>query len=91
LEQFEQIRGAFPDLSVTVEEMVAEDDTVAARVTWHATHEGEYMGIEPTDREVEFPINVFLRLDDGKVVERWIQPDQFDLMQQLGVVEPPGQ
>lgn len=88
-EQFEWIRAAFPDLEVTVEEMIAEGDIVAARVRWHATHEGEFMGIEPTGREVEFPIFAFLRLEDGKVVERWIQPDQLGLFQQLGVVEPP--
>lgn len=87
----EQVHVAFPDLSVTVEDMVAEGDTVALRVTWRGTHEGEYFGIEPTSREVEFQIEAFLRLEEGKVVERWIQPDQFGLMQQLGVVEPPGE
>lgn len=90
-ELFEQLRAAFPDLEVTVEDMIAEGDTVAARVKWHATHEGEFRGIEPTGREVEFPVMAFLRLKDGKVVERWIQPDQLGLMQQLGVVELPGE
>lgn len=85
-----QIKAAFPDLSVTVEDMVAEGDTVAVRVRWNATHEGEYLGIEPTGREVEFRILAFLRLEEGRVVERWIQPDQFGTMHQLGVVEPPG-
>ncbi|WP_396613231.1 ester cyclase [Haloferax sp. S1W] len=90
-EQFKQLQTAFPDLEVTVEDVIAEEDTVAARVTWRATHEGEFMGIEPAGREVEFPVFAFLRLQDGKVVERWIQPDQLGMMQQLGVVEPPGE
>lgn len=71
-DQFEQLWAAFPDLGVTVEDMIAEGDTVAIRVTWHATHEGEFVGIEPTGRGVEFPVLAFLRLRDGKVVERWI-------------------
>ncbi|MHC3438411.1 ester cyclase [Natrialbaceae archaeon A-gly3] len=89
-EQFKQLHATFPDLEVTVEDIIAEEDTVAARVTWRATHTGEFLGIEPTGREVEFPVFAFLRLQDGKVVERWIQPDQLGLMQQFGVVEPPG-
>lgn len=89
-EQFKQIFAAFPDREVTVEDLIAEGDTVAIRVTWQATHTGEYLGIEPTGQTVEFSVSEFHRLEDGKVAERWIQPDQFGLMQQLGVVEPPG-
>lgn len=90
-EQFEQLLAAFPDRTVTVENLLAERDTVVIRVTWNATHEGEYLGIEPTGREVEFSVMEFHRLDDGKIAERWIQPDQLGLMEQLGVVEPPGE
>lgn len=89
-EVFQQFRAAFPDLSVTIQDMIAEEDTVAVRVTWHATHKGEFMGIEPTDREVTVEIISFLRLKGGKVTERWIQPDQLGLMRQIGALEPPG-
>ena len=90
-ETTEYLHAAFPDLSVTVDELVAEEDTVAARVIQRGTHEGEFMGIEPTGQEFEIEIMAFLRLSDGQVVERWIRPDLFGLMQQLGVVEPPGE
>jgi predicted ester cyclase len=68
--------------------MIAEGDTVAIRVTWNATHDGAYQGIEPTGNEVEFSVIEFHRLVDGKIAERWIQPDQLGLMQQLGVIDP---
>lgn len=67
--------------------MIAEGDTVSTRVIWNATHEGEYLGIEATGNEVEFSVIEFHRLEDGKIAERWIQPDQLGLMQQLGVVK----
>lgn len=89
-ETTEAFRSAFPDLSVTVEHLIAEGDIVAARVTFRGTHEGELQGIEPTGEEVEFEVIGFLRLSDGRIVERWMRPDRLALMQQLGAVEPPG-
>lgn len=87
----ETLLEAFPDLSVTVEEVVAEGDTVVLRVTQRGTHEGEFMGIEPTGREFEIGITTTHHLKDGKVVERWVQPDMLGLLQQLGVVELSGE
>jgi len=89
-EGFETIRGAFSDYTVTVEDMIAEGDTVAVRLTERGTHDGEFMGIDPTGREFEHRTMAFLRLENGKVAEWWVQPDNLGLMQQLGVVEPPG-
>lgn len=89
-ELFEQLFAAFPDRTVTLEEIVAEGDVVATRVTWNATHQGEYQGIEPTGNEVEFSVSEFHRLEDGRIAERWIQPDQLGLLQQLGLVDSPG-
>lgn len=90
-EQAKYLLSAFGDFSATVEDIIAEGDTVAMRVTLRGTHEGEFMGIEPTGKEFEFQNMVFARMRDGKLVERWIQPDQLSLLQQLGVVEPPGE
>lgn len=88
-EQAEYLHAAFSDLSATVEDAVAEGDTVALRVNVSGTHEGEFMGIEPTGREFEIQNMVFFRFDDGKIAERWVQPDMLGLLQQLGVVELP--
>jgi len=90
-EGFEMTRSAFSDYTVTVEDMIAEGDTVAVRLTERGTHDGEFLGIEPTGNEFEHQTMAFLQLEEGKVAEWWVQPDNFGLMQQLGVVEPPGE
>lgn len=84
-ENMERVLSAFPDISATVEDVVGEGDLVAMRVTLRGTHEGEFMGVEPTGREFEVGNAVFTRLEDGRIVERWVQPDTLGLLQQLGV------
>lgn len=81
---------AFPDFSATVEDAVTEGDTVAMRVTLRGTHEGEFMGMEPTNESFEIGNMVFTRIQDGRVAERWLQPDTLGMLQQLGIVSPPG-
>ncbi|MFB6135716.1 MAG: ester cyclase [Halobacteriaceae archaeon] len=87
----ERVRAAFPDISATVEDVVAEGDTVAMRVTLRGTHEGEFMGVAPTGRSIEVANAVFTRIADGQIAERWVQPDALGLLQQLGVVESLGE
>lgn len=86
---FDRFLEAFPDFSATVEGSVTQGDTVAMRVTLRGTHEGPFMGIEPTNRQFEVSNMVFTRIQDGKIVERWIQPDMHGMLRQLGVVESP--
>jgi len=74
---------------MTLDELVAEGDLVAMRATHRGTHEGPFMGIEPTGTEIETKWMVFVRIEDGKAVERWMQGDILGLMQQLGAVDPP--
>jgi steroid delta-isomerase-like uncharacterized protein len=82
---------AYPDVSLTVEDMIAEGDKVVDRLTWQATHQGPFMGIPPTgDRVVVTEIHIN-RIAEGRIVERWAQPDLLGLMQQLGAVPAPGQ
>ena len=88
-ESMEGLLVAFPDFSATVEEIIAEGNLVAMRVTLRGTHEGEFMGVEPTGREFEVGNMVFTRLDDGMIVERWVQPDTLGLLQQLGIESAP--
>lgn len=84
-ENMERFTAAFPGCLATVEDCIAEGDLVAMRVTLSGTHEGEFMGLEPTGREFEVGNMVFTRLDDGKIAERWVQPDTLGLLGQLGV------
>jgi steroid delta-isomerase-like uncharacterized protein len=82
---------AFPDLRLTIQDIAAEGNTVAARVAFHGTHRGELQGIPPTGNEVAFTSMEFNRVVDGKVEEHWVEIDLLGLMQQLGAVPAPGQ
>jgi len=90
-EWLEDVREAFPDVSAAVEDVVAEGDTVAMRVTLRGTHEGEFAGIAPTGKAFEVGNTVFTRIEDGRIVERWVQPDALGLLRQLGVGELPAE
>ncbi|MDQ3657276.1 MAG: ester cyclase, partial [Chloroflexota bacterium] len=76
-------RTAFPDLSVTVEEVLTEDDLVVVRYTNTATHQGEYAGIAPTGREVAWTGIIVFRIECGRIIETWSESDRLGLIQQL--------
>jgi steroid delta-isomerase-like uncharacterized protein len=84
-------RKAFPDLQVTVEDVIAEGDKVAIRVRFRGTHQGEMEGIAPTGRRVECTGIVISRLEGGKIAEDWANFDDLGMMQQLGVIPKPEQ
>lgn len=79
-------RAAFPDLSFSVDDMVAEGDKVAVRGTMRGTHKGEFMGIAATGKQIEVPTIDFIRFASGKAAEHWGVTDQATMMQQLGVM-----
>ena len=68
-------RSAFPDLNVTVEDLVAEGNKVAARWSWGGTHRGELMGIPPTSKQVAASGTSIHRIAEGKIVESWFNFD----------------
>ena len=78
-------RGAFPDLRLTIEDMIAENDTVTARWSCRGTHKGDLSGIAPTGKQIMISGMSIVRLANGKVVESWANWDALGLMQQLGV------
>ena len=82
---------AFPDLRLTVQDIMAEGDMVAARVAFHGTHRGEFQGIPPTDKEVNFTAMEFNRVAEGKVEEHWVEIDLLGLMGQVGAIPEPEQ
>ncbi len=84
-------RGAFPDLNVTTEDIVAEGEKVVSRWTARGTHQGELLGIAPTGNGVTIKGIDVLRVAEGRIVERWAQFNDLEMMQQLGVVPPPEQ
>ena len=84
-------RAAFPDLTATIEDMIAEGDTVAVRGTVYGTHQGELLGIPPTGKPVTVTLIDINRFEDGKLVERWAETDMLGLLQQLGAMPASGQ
>lgn len=80
------MRSAFPDLQTTIDEIIAEGDYVAFRYTIEGTHQGEFMGIEPTGNRVSVTAMEMLRFADGKMVDRWGNTDQLGMLQQLGAI-----
>lgn len=85
------LRAAFPDLHITIEDLVSEDDKVAARWTCRGTHEGQFQGMPPTGKQVEISGITISRIANGKIIEQWANPDVLGLMQQLGAVPMPTQ
>ena len=84
-------RQAFPDLRVTVEDLIAEGDRVAARLRFRGTHLGELNGIAPTGRRVDCTGIVISRIEEGKIAEDWANFDDLGMMRQLGVRPELGQ
>ena len=84
IERLEGFRAAFPDISLTVEEVIAEGDRIAFRSTIRGTHRGEFAGIAPTGREVTVGLVDVIRVEDSRFAEQWGGPDMADLMLQLG-------
>jgi steroid delta-isomerase-like uncharacterized protein len=82
--------AAFPDLHLTVDEVVATGDRTAARITYRGTHRGAFQGIPATGRPVAFTAIEFNRMVGGKVAEHWVELDLFGLLQQLGAIPAPG-
>jgi predicted ester cyclase len=80
---------AFPDVQVTIEDMIAEGDKVVGRVTYRGTHKGEFSGIPLTGKTVTFGGIDIVRFADGKAVENWFSGDTLGLMQQLGAIPAP--
>ena len=83
-------RNAFPDLHVTIEDMVAVGSMVVSRFTARGTHKGDLMGIAPTGKPITITGIVIARWVDGKDVEAWESLDMLGMMQQLGVVPSMG-
>jgi steroid delta-isomerase-like uncharacterized protein len=79
-------RSAFPDLHVTVDEIVAERDLVSLRTTLRGTHRGALFGIPPTGRSVTMRTMEMVRMKDGRLAESWVCSDVPSLMSQLGAV-----
>ena len=86
LEIIGMMRSGFPDIQWTLEEMIAENDKVAARFIMRGTHQGAFFGVPPTGKKIQVQAMNIYGLKDGKFVEERGQPDLFSLLQQIGAV-----
>lgn len=76
---------AFPDLHVTVEDVVAEGDRVAVRLTWSGTHRGAFGPIPPSGKHVTFSAIDLVRIAEGRWAEEWGVEDRLAMLQQIGL------
>jgi len=81
--------AAFPDVRWTVEEQIADEDMVWSRSIWQGTHQGSFLGIPPTGKNVAVAAWTIDRFTDGKIAESRIIMDTLGMMQQLGVIPAP--
>ena len=88
---FAMLRGAFPDLHVTIDDQIAEGDRVVQRTTTHGTMKGEFAGMPPSGKSATWASVDILRFANGSQVEHWGVQDQLSMLQQLGFAEAPGQ
>jgi steroid delta-isomerase-like uncharacterized protein len=88
--QIQVFRTAFPDLNMTIDDIIESGDEVAVRWTARGTHRGDLMGLAPTGVQVTTTGISIDRFEDGKVVESWSNWDTLGLMRQLGAAPEPG-
>lgn len=82
---FHQVfRGAFPDIEVVAEDMIAEGDKVVARLRVRGQHTGDHLGVAASNAPVDFTGMVIARVKDGKFVESWNNIDFLQMNQQIG-------
>lgn len=82
-------RAAFEHLNVTVEDMIAEGNTVAARFTARGIHKGNFMGLPATGKPITMTGIEIFRIKDGKIAELWGEANLLGLMQKLGFIPVP--
>jgi steroid delta-isomerase-like uncharacterized protein len=84
LKFFKIMREAFPDLTMTADDMISEGDRVFVRGTMAGTHRGEFMGMPGTGKRIKVAYADFMRIENGKFAEHWGVTDTAALMEQLG-------
>ena len=77
------VRIAFPDASWTIEDIVVDGNTVAVRLTFEGTQQGEFLGIAPRGRSVAMPAMVFMKVSEGKIGDTWLLRNRPLLIEQL--------
>lgn len=85
----QSLHKAFPDFSLTIEDLVVDDDKVWGRMTGRGTHKNQFGPLPPTGKRFEITVIDIGRFKAGKLIEHWGVPDKLALMEQLGMKPPP--
>jgi steroid delta-isomerase-like uncharacterized protein len=80
-----QFRGAFPNMHVSVEDVIAEGDRVVARCDVRGQHTGDHLGFAATNNPVQFTGIAIARIENGKIAEAWNEFDFMEMNKQLGL------
>jgi predicted ester cyclase len=83
------LRAAFPDLMLTIEEIIADGDKTWARITARGTHRGQFMHLPPTGKTITIDVIDICRFEGGKIAEHWGVADRLAMMQQIGAIPKP--
>lgn len=84
LANYRSLKDAFPDVAFTLDLVLSEGGKVCAYYTMTGTHQGSFMGIEPTGRAVKVPGIGIYEVGDGMIRESWVVRDSLVLLRQLG-------
>jgi predicted ester cyclase len=85
------LRGAFPDLHLTIEDILAYGDKVWTRSTARGSQQGPFMGLPPTGKPFAITVIDVCRFENGQIVEHWGVADQLAVMAQIGALPRPQQ
>ena len=80
------MRGGFPDIQWTVEELISEGDKLAARFTMRGTHRGQFMGVPPTEKPITVQALNIYHLKNGQIAKEFGAPDMLWLLAQIGAL-----
>jgi steroid delta-isomerase-like uncharacterized protein len=83
-----QMKAAFPDWTVSTDDVMVDGDKLISRWTVHGTHRGPFAGLEPTGRRIEVRGISIHRIIDGQIVENWHGVDKLGMLRQIGAVAP---
>jgi len=86
---FDNLRNAFPDIHITIEDTIAERDEVVVRIVIEGTHKGNGLGVAATGKKIRLAGICIIQFAGGKLVKGWNSWDQLGMFQQLGLVPVP--
>src|SRR5262245_27115940 len=88
-EHIEVAEAAFPLYELLIDELIAEGDLVAVRGRMRGRHQGTFMGMPATGKQIEFSSFLTYRIVGGKIIEHWMVADNLTMLQQLGAIPAP--